>query len=243
MIMVSPLQRRQQRIALMQYQVSISTDNGETLTIAPTAPQPSNQWDVVRASLKKDSAALKSFKQVADKIDYKKRHLEQYQPYFESNTLPVDIAAIFMVWLFDCKEIQQAMLLADYCLKYGAPMPEGFKSDVPTFVADEVLNWAESAFKQGHSTAPYFDQVLARFATDWKLFDQIEAKYYKLCGFMALGDHGTEIKYISEPAPLYAAKTWFEKAQMKYSKIGVNTRINDINKRLIKLDLPLIAEE
>lgn len=241
--MVSPLQRRQQRINLMQQHQASASDKGETLAISPIAPQASNQWNVVRASLKKDGVALKGLKQIADKIDYKKRHLEQYEPYFESNTLPVDVAAIFLVWLFDCKEIQRAMLLADYCLKYGAIMPEGFKSDVPTFVADEVFNWAESAFKQGHSTAPYFDQVLARFSTDWKLFDQVEAKYYKLCGFMALGDHGTDIKYIPEPTPLYVAKTWFEKAQTKYSKIGVNTRINDINKRLVKLDLPLTAEE
>lgn len=238
--MVSPLQQRKQRIArIMSQPQHIATECSGDTSVVTASPINSNEWELVRASISKDEAALKSLKSIEDKISYKSRCMEQYEPYITRENLPLDIAATLMVWLFDTNSISQAITLGKYCIKYGASMPARFKAGttVEIFIADSVLLWAENTYKRGESVAPFFDDTLQLIESEWETYDQIPAKYYKLSGFMTLGPHDTEIKYVSEPERLYEAKSWFEKAQSKYSKIGVGTRINDIDKRLKKLGL------
>lgn len=243
--MVSPLQQRKQRIARMVVQQHTATVCSGDTQIEPIQRTDSNEWDLVRASISKDEAALKSFRSIDDKVSYKTRCMEQYEPYIGRKNIPLDIAAILMVWLFDTQKIGDAVSLGQYCIKYGASMPPRFKSGttVEIFIADSVLSWAENAFKNNESVSPFFDDTLHLIESEWETYDQIPAKYYKLSGFMALGKYGTEIKHVPDPEQLYAAKAWFEKAQKKYDKIGVGTRINDIDKRLKKLNLPLVAED
>ena len=243
--MLSPLQLRRQRIALITKEekelVNAQDDSGVPAVIH--SPANKNEWDLVRASIRKDQAALKTTKQLADKITYKTRCLLQYEPYILRENIPLDVAVVLAIWLLDCGNLQRAIPLGLYCVKFGAVMPSGHKRDVATFMADAILGWSESQWKQGHSTSPYFEDMFNLVTTEWKMFDQVEAKYYKQAGLMALSTYGIQVKHISEPEPLYIAKALLEKAHEKWKSVGVSTRIDTINKRLMKLNLPLTAEE
>ncbi|GEK13229.1 phage terminase small subunit [Aliivibrio fischeri] len=243
--MASPLQKRNQRIAALKQQEQLTTQNENDRgdVIIPNAQAPKSEWDIVRASIQKDVSALKSIKQIEDKLAYKARCLPQYESYISQANIPLDIAVMLMVWLFDCKDLERAISLGLYCATHGATMPAGFKPHVETFMADATLAWADAQWKAGHSVSPYFGQIFNLVTTEWDLYDQIIAKYYKLSGLMVLGPNGSNIKHQSEPALLYSAKALFQKAMKKYDKVGVGTRIDEIDKRLIKLQLPLTPEE
>jgi len=236
--MVSPLQRRRQRIkATVEATRAIQAhadDTGSGDLIKSDSPQP-GEWSVVRAAIKKDKAALKGIKPLSDKLAYKARILPQYDDYLARSDAPDDITMQLMVWLFDCGNLQRAMPIALKGVASGAAMPEGFKGDVPTFIADVVLAWSEAQFRIGHSPEPYFSETLDKLINDWHLFEVITAKYYKLAGLMALGKYKANIKHVSEPDALKSARSLFEKAEQQYLKIGVGTRIEQITLRLEKI--------
>lgn len=235
--MTSPLQQRRARIAMVaQSQAALAQSSAG-------APMPvllnKSEWDVVRAAIEKDKRALKGIKPINEKREYKQRNLEQYAHVLSRDDMPGDIASALMVWLFDCGDMKQALALGETCINKGFPMPESFKSDTVTFIADSVLSWAEAQWRLGQATGPYFNDVFHRVVNEWHLFDEITAKYFKLAGLMTLGAQKQKINLVSEPERLYAAKTLFEAALNCYSKAGVSVRIDEIDKRLTKLALPL----
>lgn len=237
--MTSPLQQRRARIASVALSQSVLTQTGDGM---PTpALTNKSEWDVVRASIAKDKRALKGIKQIREKLEYKQRNLEQYAHVLSRSDIPSDIATALMVWLFDCGDMQRAVPLGLTCVGYGFAMPDGFKSDVVTFIADSVLAWSEAQWRLGQATGPYFTDLLHLVVNEWNLFEQVEAKYLKLAGLMTLGTHTQKVRLVSEPERLYAAKALFEEALKCYSKVGVNVRIEEIDKRLTKLNLPLLA--
>lgn len=237
--MTSPLQQRRARIASVALSQSVLAQTGDGIP-APALINKS-EWDVVRASIAKDKRALKGIKPIREKQEYKQRNLEQYAHVLSRSDIPSDIATALMVWLFDCGDMQRAVPLGLSCAEYGFAMPDGFKSDVATFIADSVLSWAEAQWRLGQATGPYFNDVFHLVVNEWHLFSELEAKYLKLAGLMTLGGQKQKINQVSEPERLYAAKTLFEAALNCYSKAGVNVRIDEIDKRLTKLTLPLIA--
>jgi len=89
-----------------------------------------------------------------------------------------------LVWMFDTKDIHQAMALAFYCIANKVPMPERFKRDLPTYLCDVVLDWADGEFEAGRSTEPYFEQM-CEAAKGFDLPDQVTAKMYRLKGLIA----------------------------------------------------------
>ncbi|MGE6433148.1 phage terminase small subunit [Shewanella baltica] len=235
--MTSPLQQRRARIASVALSQSVLTQTGDGM---PTpALTNKSEWDVVRASIAKDKRALKGIKQIREKLEYKQRNLEQYAQVLSRSDVPSDIATALMVWLFDCGDMPRAVPLGLTCVQHGFAMPDGFKSDVATFMADSVLEWAQVQWRLGQATGPYFNNMLHLVVNEWNLFEQIEAKYLKLAGLMTLGTHTQKVRLVSEPERLYAAKALFEEALKCYSKVGVNVRIEEIDKRLTKLNLPL----
>jgi hypothetical protein len=122
-----------------------------------------------------------------------------------------------LVWLFDIKDIPQAMDLAVYCIAHDVPMPERFKRDLSTFLCDTIIEWAENEHEAGRSCEPYFGQVFD-LAKDWDIPDQVRARFYRLRGLIALKKKEwkqavIELEYASE----YGAKvkTWLARANKK----------------------------
>ncbi|MNN68255.1 Phage small terminase subunit [compost metagenome] len=102
-------------------------------------------------------------------------------------------------------------------------MPERFKRDIPTFIADAVCEWAYDEHQAGRSPEPYLSDLLLRVDGEWDLPEQIPAKYHKLIGIRALEakEWATAIKHLERAAELYP-------------KVGVGTRIDNARKALQK---------
>jgi len=154
--------------------------------------------------------------------------LPKYQDYVarycESGlNFPNRVLVQVMVWLFDTAQFEDGLELADFAMEQGQVMPERFKRDIPTFVADAVIEWASAEQEARRSPEPYVSNLLPRVDGEWQLTEQIPAKYHKLLGIRAMErqDWPTAIGH-------------FERASELYSAIGVGTRLENCRKALKK---------
>ncbi len=92
-----------------------------------------------------------------------------------------------MIWCFDVGDIAQALELAAVAIDQDQPLPERFKRNVKTYVADAVLEWARTQFESDNSVEPYFGAMLADII-DWLVHDDIKLKYVKLAAEIAHKD-------------------------------------------------------
>lgn len=169
------------------------------------------------------------------------KYLPYVQRYRDSGlNHPNPVLMQVLVWLFDTAQFEQGLELAEFAIAQGQELPERFRRDVPTFVADEVIEWAEAEHKAGRNPEPYVSNLLpyvdgywARINTDdeaslpapWELFERIPARFHKLLGIIAM-----------EREEWANAIDHFERATTLYPEIGVKTRMDEAAKALRKQD-------
>lgn len=140
-----------------------------------------------------------------------------------------------IVWLFDTGEMDKALEWADIAIKQNQPMPPRFDRDLSTFVADEVMQWAQIQFDDGLSVEPYFSRVMGHIGEDWTLHEEIVAKWYKFAGLNLLRDSDgkpTSPATIRDVKKLRAADEYMARAQSATPKAGVRAIRNKIAARL-----------
>jgi hypothetical protein len=147
------------------------------------------------ASLSEDLRKLSEIKAVSTKIQRKREVLiPQYEGYVDrlrEEGLHHDLLPYMMLWQFDAGDIEKALDLGLHCVREGLPMPERFRRDVPTTIADAVLEWAEGVYNEQGTPEPYFSTVLGfidgmNTAEPWDLPDKVAAKYYRLAGLLEM---------------------------------------------------------
>lgn len=154
------------------------------------------------------------------------KYLPYVQRYRESGlNHPNPVLMQVLVWLFDTAQFEQGLELAEFAIAQGQELPERFRRDVPTFVADEVIEWAEAEHKAGRNPEPYVSHLLPRVDGEWQLFERIPARYHKLLGILAL-----------EREEWATAITHFDRATELYPEIGVATRRAQADKALRRQD-------
>ena len=152
------------------------------------------------------------------------KYLDYVQRYRDSGlSFPNSVVMQVLVWLFDTVQFEAGLDLANFAMEQNQPMPERFKRDVPTFVADAVIEWAEAEQKAGRSPEPYLSDLLPRVDGEWQLTEQIPAKYHKLLGIRAL-----------DAREWTKAITHFERATELHAAVGVGTRLEGARKALAK---------
>ncbi|MBB2884449.1 MULTISPECIES: phage terminase small subunit [Pseudomonas] len=152
------------------------------------------------------------------------KYLDYVQRYRDSGlSFPNSVVMQVLVWLFDTAQFEAGLDLANFAMGQNQQLPERFKRDVPTFVADEVIDWAEAEYKAKRSPEPYLSDLLPLVDGEWKLFERIPARYHKQLGILAL-----------DQRDFAKAITHFERAEALYEGIGVGTRLEGARKALTK---------
>nr|WP_178117954.1 phage terminase small subunit [Pseudomonas sp. R5(2019)] len=181
------------------------------------------------AALDQDLERLSAIKGLAGRQSLKRDELlpkyqEYVQRYCESGlNFPNRVLVQVMVWLFDTAQFEDGLELADYAMEQGQIMPERFKRDIPTFVADAMIEWAMVEYQAKRSPEPYLSDLLPRVDGEWQLTEQIPAKYHKLIGIRAMEANEWE-----------TALKHFKRAIELYPKAGVDTRIENCLRALKK---------
>lgn len=195
--------------------------------------------------LGQDRDALRAqFTRVADRVEQKRTVLiPKWTPLAEDflasgKSYDNPIFSTVLVWLFDVGELEKAI---EWCLKaieMDVPTPEFIKRGWPTFCADQVLEWAANEYEKGRSVEPYFSQVFKLVTTEWRLHEEINAKYFKFAGLGILrGEDGkVHVTSIGDVDTLNKAKALLLEAHNQYAKAGVMTTVNKIEARVRALE-------
>jgi len=207
---------------------------GEVYTPTTALAGPANAQKhlaLMTTALAEDCARLSDLNAIADRQRLKReellpKYMDYVQRYRESGlNHPNPVLMQALVWMFDTEQFDQALDLADFAMQQGQAMPERFRRDIPTFVADTVIDWADAEFKAKRSPEPYLSTLLPRVDGEWQLFERIPARYHKLLGIIA-----------TEQEQWEKAIAHFERATALYPEIGVKTRLDDASKALRRLN-------
>jgi hypothetical protein len=184
---------------------------------------------LMEASLDEDLKRLSDLKNLASKQTLKRAELlpkyqDFIQRYMDSGlVMPNRVLVQVMIWLFDTEQFEDGLELADFAIEQGQEMPERFKRDVQTFVADAVIDWAYAEYNAQRSPEPYLSDLLPRVDGEWNLPEQIPSKYHKLIGMRAMENEQWE-----------TALTHLERSTELYAKAGNETRIAKCRKAIAK---------
>lgn len=163
-------------------------------------------------------------RQVIKRDELLPKYLEYVGRYRESGlNFPNQVLMYAMVWLFDTGQFEQGLELAGFAMSQEQELPARFERDVPTFVADEVIQWAEAEHKAGRSPEPYVSDLLPWVDGQWKLYERIPARYHRLLGILAMDRRDWAV-----------AIGHFERAEALYQEIRVTTRLDGARKALAK---------
>lgn len=191
-------------------------------------------------ALEQDIARLRQRERIADRIEMKRRELlPKYRPYVE-RYLAAGIAhrnelfAQLIIWAFDVGDFDTGIAWALIAIEQHQPTPPNIKRNWATFVADTVLEWAETQSTNGHSVDPWFARVFDLVRNQWRLNERITAKWFRAAGLHLLRDsEGKPLpSAVNDGTVLEQADHWLAEAEKLHAKIGVGTVRHKIAMRL-----------
>lgn len=147
---MTPCQRHRARMKAAK-----ALDKCEALTASPVS------FHIQMLELARDVERLRSLTR-AERIDMKRdvllpRWMPTVEAYLAGDARFANPALVYcVIWLFDTGEMGKALDWADVAISESQATPENFKSNLPAFVADTVLEWAIMQAEAGHSIEPYF---------------------------------------------------------------------------------------
>lgn len=228
---LSPAQRHSQRIHMeQQLKRREAVERADSLHLQIQA-------------LNNDVEYVRSLPTIADREAYKRDVLlPRWRPTVESyldggSVYANPVFAWCVVWLFDAGDIDQALAWADIAIEQQQPTPENIRSHFPAFVADTVMNWAESAAAAGESVEPYFSQTFEKVTQRWRLHEEITAKWFKFAGLLLLRDDEglPRATAVEDVETLQKADALLASAEKLYKRVGVGTMRNQIGARIRNL--------
>lgn len=179
---MTPCQRHRARMKAAK-----ALDKCEALTASPVS------FHIQMLELERDVERLRSLTR-AERMDMKRdvllpRWMPTVEAYLAGDARFANPALVYcVIWLFDTGEMGKALDWADVAISESQATPENFKSNLPAFVADTVLEWAIMQAEAGHSIEPYFSRTFENIREKWRLHEDINAKWFKFAGLYLLRD-------------------------------------------------------
>ncbi|WP_310597130.1 phage terminase small subunit [Aeromonas aquatica] len=191
-------------------------------------------------ALEQDIARLRQCSRISDRVEMKRNTLlPKYRPYVERYLASGlvhrnELFAQLIIWAFDVGEFDTGIAWSEVAIAQHQPTPANIKRDWATFVADTVLEWAETQATNGHAIEPWFSRVFDKVKSDWRLNERITAKWFRAAGLQLLRDHDGQPRpsAVGDTQVLEQADHWLAQAEQYHSKVGVATLRAKIAMRL-----------
>lgn len=201
----------------------------------PGTPVNATAYELTLAKLAEDRRRLKQVQSIERKIEVKRTLLPEYDPWVDgvikSGRGAQDaVLMTVMVWRLDVGDFAGALEIAEYALKHDLAMPDQYKRDLPTVIAEEVAEKALAELAAGEAfPANVLDRTQAMTA-ERDMPDEVRAKLHKAAGLLAAGS--AESLEAAE-----AALEHLRRAVQLHERVGVKKEIERIE-RFIKKQTP-----
>lgn len=179
--MFSPALRNRQRILAEMASGASPSSGGAAM---PTEGPVASEYQQLLAALQIDMNRLRQIQATDKKIEAKRGMIGQYLPWVEgalaAQTAAQDeIVGNMLVWSLDIADWDLAYRLAEHFLRHGLALPERYKRQPATLIAEQVAEAGLAPVPTvDHFTLQRFD-VLVRGSD---MHDQVRAKLYKALG-------------------------------------------------------------
>lgn len=180
---------------------------------APEAMHPdATVYELHLAQLADHKRTLHAIKSVERKIEQKRKLLPAYDDYVAGvitagNGVQDDVLVTVMVWRIDTGDIDQALAIADYALAHKLSLPDQYKRDTATVVAEEVAEHALRAMAASTDPAPktLIDQLstAGTLTAGHDMPDEVRAKLHKALGYALRGhDNASALDHLQRAVEL-----------------------------------------
>lgn len=203
-----------------------------------------SQHELMLAQLHAHSRLLKDIKATEKKVEAKRKLLPEYLEYIdgvlESDAGVQDpVITTLMVWMLDVGDWQQALQMAEYCLRHKLQLPDRFNRNVPTLLLDDI---SDAAIK-GQLIGADALAILARvdlLTRELDAHDQARAKLHKAIGWAAMGkthtkDLSTEQVKALQLDQVRIALPHLQRAVELHAQVGVKKDVERLERRLKEL--------
>ncbi len=191
-------------------------------TQAAASPQEQttgNAYELMLAKLAQDRRRLKEIQSQERKAEVKAQLLPEYWPWIEGvltgdSGRQDDVLMTVLVWCIDIGDFTNALRIGRYAVEHGLVMPDQYKRDVPTVLAEEFADQSLKALAA--NTVADLDalQAIAELTAGKDMPDEVRAKLYKAIGYT-----------LRSAGQLAEAKEALERALILHDKVGVKKDI------------------
>lgn len=225
--------------ALAQTQANLTA--GQPLVVANSGND--HQLDTLLIAARNDIARMRELPTLGDRAVFKReKFLPQYLPFVEQyfdkgEVYQNDLIGYCIVYLFDVGNIGQALALAKRAIEQQQALPQGFNSNLPTFVANQIYDWADKLAAAGQSIEPYFSQTFQNVAMSWQIHEIVTAKWLKFAARQLIrnDDGKAHAASCNDPERLVQAILLACRAWQLHRKVGVKDLVERSLARLKQL--------
>ena len=203
---------------------------------APGAPVRANAYELQLIALADAKRALKQVQSVERKAEVKRRVLPQFAPWVQG-VLDAgrggqdDVLMTVMVWQIDVGDFAAALDIASYALQHKLTLPDPYKRDVATLVAEEIAEQSSAALAAGKPVdLDSLDRAALRTA-EHDMPDEVRAKLHKALGSGHLERADLDGKAADKNAAR-AALEHFKRALELHGRVGVKKEIERLERAL-----------
>lgn len=243
--MTSPaLRHRQAKLAA----IAASGGRGGA-TGAPAMPSEgpvASEYQLLLMALGEDLRSLSNIQSIERKIEAKRTMIARFMPWVQGALeaeVPAqdEIVTTMLIWLLDLGCWTQAIVLGKHVLDNGLALPERYKRNPATLIAEEIA-------EAGLTTPPTADlntlSLAQQLTEPHDMHDQVRAKLAKAIGLALAAQAESfdpEVETATaggKPALIDAALTWLKTALRYDSKVGVKKAIEALERARNKLPGP-----
>lgn len=175
--MTSPAQRHRTRVLASK---ASAADGAASAVVGGIFGQ-------MMAKLTQDRRRLHDIQSVERKIALKRELVPEYRDYLDGvlngdTGQPDEVLATLMMWQFDIGDFGRGLMLADYVMRHGLPLPERLKRNTATLLLDEVAGAIAGGAVPKHDEAMQLLQDVARLVDGQDAPDQARAKLHLAIG-------------------------------------------------------------
>ena len=203
----------------------------------PGQPINANAYELQLIRLADAKRALKQVQSIERKAEVKRRVLPEFAPWIQGALEAGrggqdDVLMTCMVWSIDIGDYPAALEIAAYALQHKLTLPDQYKRDVATLVAEEIAerSMTPQALGNGPDIASLDRALLLTSESDMP--DEVRAKLHKALGqahqaLSGIGGDGTPDKDAAQNALAH-----FKRALELHDRVGVKKEIERLERAL-----------
>jgi hypothetical protein len=199
----------------------------DAAAIVENAKTGAKEYHQLLTAIRADCVNLSTLPSGSGRLPAKRNLVATWLPFVErylkgDDVYRNEIMTQVMIWLFDLGEIDDAIRIGLLAIEQKQAMPERFKRDVRTYVADAVLAWAQATRERDAAASidPYFWNMLT-LVLEWPVHDQIKLQYLKFAA-----------QEKTENYPTIALDYYRQAVALDPTKAKCKTAIDKLEKRL-----------